>query len=149
MHDENDIFDYLANGGKLSVPDNAPPRYRAELLRIMASFVDSELAGAAGFADLINAGPGIRERITASRIVLEKLNHAERVLAIMGEFGANINRYLNVHPWSARVGREDDLGFRTFCGRHASQCFSLSIAGLDGWGCYECVNGTRDGNPTK
>ena len=35
-------------------------------LRWMASFVDSELAGAAGFADLINAAPGLKERIAAA-----------------------------------------------------------------------------------
>jgi len=110
MSDETDIQDYLSKGGKLSVPDNAPPRYRAELLRIMASFVDSELAGAAGFADLINAGPGIKEKIAASRIVMEKIDHAERVLNIMGEFGANTSRYMNVHPWAARVARDENLG---------------------------------------
>lgn len=110
MANETDILEYLARGGKLSAPDNAPARYRAELLRIMASFVDSEMAGAAGFADRINDGPGLKERIAASRIVLEKLDHAERVLRIMGEFGANIARYQNLHPWAARIGRDDDIG---------------------------------------
>ena len=110
MSEQTDIADYLARGGKLSAPDNAPPRYRAELLRIMASFVDSELAGAAGFADLVNDGPGIKERIAASRIVLEKHDHAERVLKIMGDFGANTDRYMRVHPWTERVGRDDDIG---------------------------------------
>lgn len=107
---DNDIIKYLERGGKLSAPDNAPPRYRAELLRIMASFVDSELAGAAGFADMINAAPGIRERVDAARIVLEKLDHADRVLRIMGEFGVDTARYANVHPWAARAARDDDFG---------------------------------------
>ncbi len=107
---EDSIEDYLEKGGKLTAPDNAPPRYRAELLRIMASFVDSELAGAAGFADIINDGPGITERIAASRIVLEKFDHAERILKIMGEFGSNIDRYQNIHPWNSRVARDEDLG---------------------------------------
>ncbi len=110
MSDENDILAYLEQGGKLTAPDNAPARYRAELLRMMASFVDSELAGAAGFADVINQGPGITERIAASRIVLEKFDHGERVLKIMGAFGANTTRYQTVHPWSARIARDDDLG---------------------------------------
>ncbi|MEO1251063.1 MAG: Phenylacetic acid catabolic protein [Pseudomonadota bacterium] len=108
--DEDNILDYLEKGGKLSAPDNAPPRYRAELMRIMASFIDSELAGAAGFADLINDGPGIKERITAARIVSEKLDHAERVLQVMGEFGADTARYSNVHPWAERGPREADYG---------------------------------------
>ncbi len=110
MSDDKTFADYLEKGGKLTAPDNAPPRYRAELLRMMASFVDSELAGAAGFAGMINSGPGIVERIAASRIVLEKFDHAERVLDIMGEFGANTARYQTIHPWDARVDRSEDLG---------------------------------------
>jgi ring-1,2-phenylacetyl-CoA epoxidase subunit PaaA len=110
------LVDYLAQGGMLTTPENAPPRYRGELLRLMATFVDSELAGAAGFADIINQGPGIKERISAARIVLEKFDHAERVLAVMGEFGADISRYANHHPWAARVERESDLG----AARHGS-----------------------------
>jgi 1,2-phenylacetyl-CoA epoxidase catalytic subunit len=110
MSEEKDLLDYLEHGGKLSAPDNAPARYRAELMRIMASFVDSEMAGAAGFADKINEGPGLKERMAASRIVLEKLDHAERILRIMGDFGANTARYQSVHPWAARVGRDEDIG---------------------------------------
>ena len=39
------IEDYLDQGGVLTSPVNAPARYRGELLRLMATFVDSELAG--------------------------------------------------------------------------------------------------------
>ncbi|HXI87600.1 MAG TPA: Phenylacetic acid catabolic protein [Parvularculaceae bacterium] len=116
MADDIDIAEYLARGGKLTAPDNAPPRYRAELMRQMASFVDSELAGAAGFADGVNWGPSVAARIAASRIVMEKLDHAERVLALMGEFGANVDRYESVHPWSARIDRDEDLGSKRFGG---------------------------------
>ncbi|MEZ5922073.1 MAG: Phenylacetic acid catabolic protein [Parvularculaceae bacterium] len=110
MKNDDDILAYLARGGKLSAPDNAPARYRAELMRLMASFVDSELAGAAGFADRINDGPGVKERIAASRIVLEKLDHASRVLAIMADFGADAARYQETHSWAARINRDDDIG---------------------------------------
>lgn len=129
MSDEADIMGYLARGGKLSAPDNAPPRYRAELLRLMASFVDSELAGAAGFADCINLGPGVKERIAASRIVLEKLDHAETVLKIMGAFGANVARYQNVHPWAARIGRDDDIGLTRRAGDMRLNVFHYPISG--------------------
>ena len=104
------LEDYLAQGGVLSSPDNASARYRGEIMRLMASFVDSELAGSAGFADSINQGPGIKERIAASRITLEKLDHAERVLSIMGEFGANKQQYFNQHPWAERLPRDSDIG---------------------------------------
>ncbi len=105
-----DIAAYLARGGKLTSPANAPPRYRAELMRIMATFVDSALAGAAGFADAINDGPGVRERMAAARIVWEKTAHAERVLRLMGEFGADVARYDASHPWTARLPRDADIG---------------------------------------
>jgi len=130
VSDDPSLLEYLAQGGKFSSPENAPPRYRAELMRQMASFVDSELAGAAGFADIINLGPGISERIAASRIVLEKLDHAERVLKLMGEFGANIERYQNIHPWAARVGREEDLGARRQAGDMRLNVFHYP---LEGW----------------
>jgi len=129
MSDDTDILDYLARGGKLSAPGNAPPRYRAELMRLMASFVDSELAGAAGFADCINLGPGLKERIAASRIVLEKLDHAERVLRIMGGFGANVARYQNVHTWAARIGRGDDIGLTRQAGDMRLNVFHYPIEG--------------------
>lgn len=104
------IEDYLAHGGKLSSPGNVPARYRGELLRLMASFVDSELAASAGFADTINDAPGIKSRIAAARIVLEKADHAERVLKIMAEFGVDTALYEGVHPWAARLARDADIG---------------------------------------
>ncbi|ETX29780.1 ring-oxidation complex protein 1 in the phenylacetic acid catabolism pathway [Roseivivax isoporae LMG 25204] len=103
------MADYLARGGVLTAPGNVPPRVRAELLRLMSSFVDSELAGSAGFADAINRAPGIKERIAASRIVLEKADHAERVLVLMAEFGTDTGRYERAHDWSARVPRDTEI----------------------------------------
>jgi ring-1,2-phenylacetyl-CoA epoxidase subunit PaaA len=110
MAEDMSIERYLEAGGILSNPANVPPRYRAELLKLMATFVDSELAGAAGFADIINAAPGLKERIAAARIVLEKTDHAERVLRLMGEFGADTARYASHHPWTARLPRDADIG---------------------------------------
>lgn len=101
---------YLAQGGKLTSPENVSPRYRAHIMRMMASFIDSQLAGSAGFADSVNTGPGIKERIAASRITLEKLDHAERVLTLFGQFGANTQRYFDHHPWTARLPRDADIG---------------------------------------
>ena len=110
MSDTMNIDDYLAQGGILSSPSNVSPRYRGELLRLMATFVDSELAGSAGFADTINDAPGIKQRIAAARITLEKTDHAERVLNVMGTFGVDKARYAVHHPWAARVARDADLG---------------------------------------
>lgn len=108
--DKMPLDTYLAQGGKLTSPANAPPRYRAQIMRMMASFIDSELAGSAGFAECVNSGPGIKERIAASRITLEKLDHAERVLTLLGQFGADTKRYFNHHPWTERLPRDSDIG---------------------------------------
>ncbi len=110
MSETMPIEQYLEKGGVLSSPDNVPARYRGELLRLMASFVDSELAGSAGFADIINDAPGIQERISAARIVLEKTDHAGQVLKIMETFGVDGGRYAAHHPWAARLLRDADIG---------------------------------------
>ena len=104
------IEDYLAQGGQLTSPANVPPRYRGELLRLMATFVDSELAASAGFADTINDAPSITARIAACRITLEKADHAERVLDLMGDFGADEGRYATYHDWADRLPRDASLG---------------------------------------
>lgn len=106
MSDTMNIEDYLAQGGVLTSPDNVPARYRGELMRLMSSFVDSTLAGSAGFAASINFAPAIKERIAASRITLEKADHAERVLNIMADFGTDTARYQAAHDWAARLPRE-------------------------------------------
>ena len=110
MTETMNIEDYLAQGGVLTSPGNVPARYRGELMRLMGSFVDSELAASAGFAGSINFAPGIKERIAASRITLEKADHAERVLAVMADFGTDTARYQRQHDWAARVARDADLG---------------------------------------
>jgi len=131
MSDDGDILDYLARGGKLSAPDNAPPRYRAELMRLMSSFVDSELAGAAGFADRINDAPGIKAKIAAARITLEKIDHAERILKLMGEFGANVDRYQRLHPWAARLPRDAAIGVVRQAGDMRLNVFRYPLADWD------------------
>ncbi|WP_319413687.1 Phenylacetic acid catabolic protein [uncultured Cohaesibacter sp.] len=124
------IEDYLAKGGKLTSPDNVPPRYRAELLRMMSSFVDSELAGSAGFADAINWAPGISQRIAASRIVLEKAANAEKVLDLMKDFGTDKALYNRAHDWAARQPREASIDPRR---QGADMRLSVFHSPLAGW----------------
>lgn len=127
--DQLSVEDYLERGGVLSAPGNVPPRYRGELMRLMASFVDSELAGSAGFADTINEAPGIAARIAAARIVAEKAAHAGRVLQIMGDFGADTARYATRHPWEARLPRDADLGQARHGGDMRLSVFHYPLAG--------------------
>ncbi len=123
------IEDYLAQGGVLTSPANVPARYRGELLRLMATFVDSELAASAGFADTINDAPGITARIAACRITLEKADHAERVLALMGDFGADEGRYAVYHTWADRLPRDASLGLARHGGDMRLAVFHYPIEG--------------------
>lgn len=124
-----DLAEYLSRGGKLTSPVNVPPRYRGELLRLMASFVDSELAASAGFADVINDAPGIKSRIAAARIVLEKADHAGQVLEVMAGFGVETARYEGVHPWSGRLPRDADIGARRHGGDMRLSVFQYPLQG--------------------
>jgi 1,2-phenylacetyl-CoA epoxidase catalytic subunit len=124
-----DVETYLERGGVLTSPANAPPRYRGELMRLMATFVDSELAGAAGFADRINDAPGVKPRIAAARIVLEKTDHAERVLKIMGSFGADMARYAVHRPWGQRLARDAELGAQRHGGDMRLSVFHYPLQG--------------------
>lgn len=129
MDGETDIEQYIAAGGRLSAPDNAPPRYRGEIMRLIATFVDSEMAGAAGFADAINHAPGLDERIHAARMVLEKFAHARAGLDLMAAFGANTDRYVNQHPWARRESRDADLGRQRRDGDMRLNVFHYPIEG--------------------
>lgn len=127
--DTMNIEDYLAQGGVLTAPGNVPARYRGELMRLMSSFVDSELAASAGFAGSINFAPGIKERIAASRITLEKADHAERVLGVMESFGTDAGRYQAQHDWAARGARDADLGAHRAGGDMRLSVFHSPITG--------------------
>jgi 1,2-phenylacetyl-CoA epoxidase catalytic subunit len=130
---EESLVAYVAGGGRLSAPDNVTPRYRGELMRLMAVFVDSELAGASGFADCINLAPGVKERIVAARMVLEKFSNAGKVMRIMETFGANPAQYASAHPWAARLDRSADLGGRRMGGDMRLNVFHYPIYGwVDG-----------------
>ncbi|MBJ6123879.1 Phenylacetic acid catabolic protein [Microvirga splendida] len=129
MVDEEGLVSFVADGGRLSAPDNVTPRYRGELMRLMAIFVDSEMAGASGFADCINLAPGLKERITATHIVLQKFDHARQVLELMEQFGANTGQYVGAHPWASRLDRSINLGTRRMDGDMRLNVFHYPING--------------------
>jgi len=121
---------HLARGGRIAGKEEVSRGYRAELMRLMATLVDSELAGAAGLADYINRAPGLKERRIAARIVSEKFGHAEAVLALMEPFGVNPTLYVREHSWTARLDRDLDLGNRRVGGDRRLNVFHYPI---DGW----------------
>ena len=128
--DDAALISRIANGERLGAEDELPAGYRAELMRLMVVFVDSEMAGAAGFADLINLAPGIKERCIAARIVAEKFSHAEEVLALLVRFGVIPSLYIRSHPWSARLDRGLDLENRRVGGDKRLNVFHYP---LEGW----------------
>jgi len=127
---EEALIARIARGERLTAADELPSGYRAELIRLMVVFVDSEMAGAAGFADHINCAPGMRERATAARIVSEKFAHAEVVLALLARFGVDPELYVRSHPWQARLDRALDLGNRRAGGDKRLNVFHYP---LEGW----------------
>ncbi len=126
---EDALLARIAKHEKLTAKDDLSPGYRGELRRLMVVFVDSELAGAAGFVDIINKAPGMRERCTASRIVSEKFDHAQQVLELLEDFGVNTDLYVQSHPWDARLSRPLDLGNRRIGGDKRLNVFHYPFEG--------------------
>ena len=123
------LIAHLARGGRIIGKDEVSRGYRGELMRLMTTVVDSELAGAAGLAEYINRAPGLKERRIAAQIVSEKFGHAESVLALMEPFGVNPSLYVREHSWTARLDRELDLGNRRVGGDRRLNVFHYPIEG--------------------
>jgi 1,2-phenylacetyl-CoA epoxidase catalytic subunit len=119
----------IANNEKLTSADELTAGYRGELRRLLVAFVDSELAGAAGFVDTINKAPGMRERCTAARIVSEKFDHAQQALTLLEDFGVNTDLYVQSHPWDARLSRTINLGNRRIGGDKRLNVFHYPFEG--------------------
>lgn len=127
-HDKS-LIDRIAAGERVSSPEEVTPAYRAELMRLIVVFVDSELAGAAGFAEQINAAPGMKERAVAARMVAEKFAHAEKALDLLAPFGISPEVYVRSHAWNARLNRALDLGTRRVGGDKRLNVFHYPIEG--------------------
>lgn len=130
MH-ENDraLTERIKAGETIARPDDVTPGYRTELMRLMVVLVDSELAGAAGFADLVNAGPTPQDRVAAARMVSEKYAHAQKVLALLEPFGVKPDLYLAEHAWAGRVDRSAHLGTRRVGGDKRLNVFHYPLQG--------------------
>lgn len=129
-HDMN-VAAHVAAGGRFAAGEALEAGYRSELMRLMVIFVDSELAGAAGFCPWINRGPGMRARIVAARIVAEKYVHAEMVLRLLVPFGISPDLYVRSHAWDSRLDRTVDLGTRRIGGDKRLNVFHYPVEGWE------------------
>lgn len=127
LRDESSLSAHLAGGGGVAAPEEMSAAYRGEIVRLMTVLTDSELAGAAGFADFVNRAPGLAERQALVRIAGEKLAHAGQVLELLRPFGVVPDLYVRTHPWQARIGREIDLGLRRIPGDKRLNVFHYPI----------------------
>ncbi|GGK66547.1 Phenylacetic acid catabolic protein [Amphritea balenae] len=128
--DEKTLIERISKGDKIQRGEALPASYRTELMRLMVVFVDSQLAGAAGFANMINCGPGLRERRTAAQIVADRFDHAEQVLDLLKDFNVEPRLYVSSHAWSSRLDRTIDLGNRRIGGDKRLNVFHYP---LEGW----------------
>ena len=126
---EEDLIARIAAGEKIASAEDLPPGYRGELMRLMVVFVDSELAGAAGFVPFINSAPGLKARSIAARMVSEKFAHAQAVLELLAEFGVDAGLYVRSYAWDARLDRTIDLGSRRIPGDKRLNVFHYPIQG--------------------
>jgi 1,2-phenylacetyl-CoA epoxidase catalytic subunit len=127
--DIQNLIDRISNGEKVLQGEALPTSYRNELMRLMVVFVDSELAGASGFATQINSAPGVKERILASQIVSEKFSSADAILTLLKDFGVEPQLYVSSHAWSSRVARDVDLGQRRIGGDKRLNVFHYPLQG--------------------
>lgn len=112
--DEDDIklLKQIEAGGSITTLSASSKTYRKLVTSILFQFADSQLAGASGFADSINIGPTLQDRVELSGAVHEKLVTARRVYDLLEELGINLDRYFSSHSWESRAGRFAYLGFK-------------------------------------
>lgn len=128
---DRELIDRIAAGARITAGEALTPSYRSELMRLMVVFVDSELAGAAGFCPFINRGPGLRERVAAAHVVAEKYGHAGEVLDLLRPFGVDPLLYVRSHAWDSRLDRNVDLGTRRIGGDKRLNVFHYPLEGWD------------------
>ncbi len=76
--------------------------------------------------------------------MLEKTDHAERVLDLMGTFGADTARFAIHHPWAARLARDAEIG----ASRHGSDMrLAVFHYPLQGW--TDAVGDERSHGPGR
>lgn len=87
-------------------------KFREIVTRILFELADSQLAGSAGYANLINIGPTLGDRVDLAMIVAEKGKIASDAYAVLQTFGLNTEQYFANNCWEGKIGRNTELGFK-------------------------------------
>lgn len=109
--DDNRLVESIAGGALIENWQETTGRFRELATGIILQFADSEMAGAAGFANFINKSPSIDDRINISRMVTEKMSMAKDAYGVLDGLNFNAARYVNGHCFDSRVLRDSFLGF--------------------------------------
>jgi 1,2-phenylacetyl-CoA epoxidase catalytic subunit len=105
------LLSKIAAGGVIADWQETGGRFKELATSIILQFADSQMAGAAGFADFINQGTSINDRLQISKMVAEKMSMAKLAYDLLAGLNFNSDRYIANHSFQARVLRDTFFGF--------------------------------------
>ena len=106
------LLDSITEGKQVTADQEISPKYRELITGLLLQLADSELAGAAGYGQLLNLGPTLACRIELSSIVNDKFCQAQNAYELIKALGLNVEKYFLLHSWDARIQRHAQLGYR-------------------------------------
>lgn len=86
-------------------------RFREMATGIILTLADSELAGASGFASMVNKAPTLDSRLELVSMMGSKMAMAKDAYAILSGLGLNTEKYFSIHSFDSRILRSTQLGF--------------------------------------
>ncbi|MBX9722530.1 MAG: phenylacetate-CoA oxygenase subunit PaaI, partial [Candidatus Obscuribacterales bacterium] len=110
--EDKQLIDEIASGKQVKVEQDSSPKYRELATGLLLQLADSELAGAAGYGQLVNLAPSLSARIELSQVVHDKFAMAESAYKVIEGLGVNVEKYFLLHSWESRIQRHAQLGYR-------------------------------------
>lgn len=106
------LLQQIGSGSAVSNLQSSSKKYRELATGILLQYADSEMSGAAGYAQVLPCAPGLKERVALARIMHEKLSLAQRTYDLAAQTGISIDKYVSSHCWESRLQRKVALGYR-------------------------------------
>lgn len=101
----------IKEGALIESWEETTPRFREMASGIILTLADSEMAGASGFATMINKAPTLVSRLALVSMVECKMSMAQDAYAILDGLGMNTEKYFSIHAFDSRIMRSSHLGF--------------------------------------